>query len=51
MSEQTRTITERGHVELPLAFAVNEAGLLEVVLKLRRRLSIKAKQEPQFRLY
>ena len=51
MSEQNRTTTERGHVELPLAFAVNDKGLPGPVFKLRRRLYIKAKQEPRFRFY
>ena len=51
LSEQNRTITERRHVELPLAFEVNERGLPEAVFKLRKRLYIKAKQEPRFRFY
>ena len=51
MSEQNRTIMERRHVELPLAFEVNERGLPEAVFKLRKRLYIKAKQEPRFRFY
>ncbi|MCB2262564.1 MAG: group II intron reverse transcriptase/maturase [Candidatus Thiosymbion ectosymbiont of Robbea hypermnestra] len=51
MSEQTRTITERTHVELPTTFAVNESGLPEAIFKLRKRLYIKAKQEPRFRFY
>jgi hypothetical protein len=51
LSEQNRTTAERGHVELPLAFAVNDKGLPGPVFKLRRRLYIKAKQEPRFRFY
>ena len=37
--------------ELPLAFAVNDKGLPEKVFKLRKRLYIKAKQEPRYRFY
>ena len=51
LSEQNRTSTERRHVELPLAFAVNDKGLPEKVFKLRKRLYIKAKQEPRYRFY
>ena len=51
LSEQNRTSTERRHVELPLAFAVNDQGLPEKVFKLRKRLYIKAKQEPRYRFY
>jgi len=43
-----KNITEQ---ELPLAFSVNEGGLPEAVFMLRKRLYIKAKQEPQFRFY
>ena len=43
-----RTITERRHVELPLAFEVNERGLPEAVFKLRKRLYIKAKRSRSF---
>ena len=51
MSEQNRTTTERGQVEIPLAFEVNDKGLPEKVFRLRKRLYIKAKQEPRFRFY
>jgi RNA-directed DNA polymerase len=44
-------MTERGHIELPLAFAVNGVGLPEAVFTLRKRLYIKAKQEPRYRFY
>ena len=44
-------ITERTHVELPLAFEANDRGLPEAVFKLRKRLYIKARQEPRFRFY
>jgi len=51
LSEQTRTTTERKQVELPVAFAVTDRGLPEAVFTLRKRLYIKAKQEPRFRFY
>jgi len=43
-----KNITEQ---ELPLAFSVNDRGLPEAVFMLRKRLYIKAKQEPKFRFY
>ena len=51
LSEQNRTTTERKHIHLPAAFAVNDKGLPETVFRLRKRLYIKAKQEPRFRFY
>lgn len=51
MSERNRTTTERRHIALPAAFAANWKGLPEAVFKLRKRLYIKAKQEPKFRFY
>jgi len=36
---------------LPEAFAVNRRGLPEAVFRLRKRLYIKAKQEPKYRFY
>lgn len=51
MSEQNRTITEREMIPLPAAFAVNDKGLPETVFRLRKRLYIKAKQEPKYRFY
>ncbi len=51
MSEENRTRPERKYIPLPAAFAVNGAGLPEAVFKLRKRLYIKAKQEPKFRFY
>ena len=51
MSEQNRTSTERKHISLPEAFAVNDKGLPESVFRLRKRLYIKAKQEPKYRFY
>jgi RNA-directed DNA polymerase len=36
---------------LPAAFAVDDKGLPEPVFELRKRLYIKAKQEPKFRFY
>lgn len=51
MSEQNRTITEREFIPLPAAFAVNDKGLPEKVFRLRKQLSIKAKQEPKYRFY
>lgn len=44
-------MTERKHVPLPAAFADNRDGLPERVFVLRKRLYIKAKQEPRFRFY
>ena len=51
MSDQNRTITERKHISLPEAFAVNDKGLPEPVFRLRKQLYIKAKQEPKYRFY
>ena len=51
MSEENRTRPERKYIPLPDAFAVNGMGLPEAVFKLRKRLYIKAKQEPKFRFY
>ncbi len=51
MSEENRTSTRRKYIPLPQAFAVNDKGLPEAVFTLRRRLYIKAKQEPTFRFY
>lgn len=51
LSGQNRTSTERRHVELPMAFEVNDTGLPESVFKLKKRCYIKAKQEPQYRFY
>lgn len=51
MSEKNRTRPERKCISLPEAFAVNGTGLPEAVFKLRKRLYIKAKQEPKFRFY
>ena len=51
LSDSSRTNTERRWVEIPDAFAVNGSRLPEKVFKLRKRLYIKAKQEPRFRFY
>lgn len=51
LSEQNRTTTERGHIDLPLAFEANAKGLPGPIFKLRKRLYIKAKQEPNYRFY
>lgn len=51
MSEENRSSTERKQVELPEVFKTNGAGLPESVFKLRKRLYIKAKQEPRYRFY
>ena len=51
MSEENRTNTERRHIELPPEYGENRRGLPEKVFRLRRRLYIKAKQEPKFRFY
>jgi len=51
VSEKNRTRLERKYIPLPEAFAVNGTGLPEAVFKLRKRLYIKAKQEPKFRFY
>jgi RNA-directed DNA polymerase len=42
---------KRKYILLPEAFAVNGTGLPEAVFKLRKRLYIKAKQEPKYRFY
>ena len=44
LTEKNRTSTERGHIELPEAFAVNRIGLPDGVFRLRKRLYGKAKQ-------
>ncbi len=51
MSEENRTRPERKYIPLPEAFAVNGTGLPDAVFKLRKRLYIKAKQEPKYRFY
>lgn len=51
MPENNRTNPERKHITLPEAFAVNGKGLPEAVFRLRKRLYIKAKQEPRYRFY
>jgi RNA-directed DNA polymerase len=51
LSDKNQTSTKRKHIPLPEAFAVNAAGLPEAVFRLRKRLYIKAKQEPKFRFY
>ena len=51
MSEENRTRPERKYIPLPEAFAVNGTGLPEAVFRLRKRLYIKAKQEPKYRFY
>jgi hypothetical protein len=49
LTDKNRNITERKYIELPEAFGVNGTGLQEAVFRLRKRLYIKAKQEPKFR--
>ena len=51
LTEENRSSTEKGYILLPPAFARNEKGLPEAVFRLRKRLYIKAKQEPRFRFY
>ncbi len=51
LSEQNRSTTERRHIPLPAAFSANDKGLPEAVFRLRKRLYIKAKQEPKYRFY
>jgi RNA-directed DNA polymerase len=43
--------TSRRRIPLPAAFAVHEKGLPDPVFRLRKKLYIKAKQEPRFRFY
>jgi RNA-directed DNA polymerase len=43
--------TSRRRIPLPAAFAVNERGLPDKVFRLRKKLYIKAKQEPKARFY
>jgi len=50
LAENTPT-TEKGRVEIPEAFMVNHKRLPEPLFKLRKKLYIKAKQEPKFRFY
>ncbi len=49
--EPIRTTTERQRLSLPDAFAVNGRGLPDKVFRLRKKLYIKAKQEPGYRFY
>ena len=51
MTEENRSSTQRKYIPLPEAFAVNGGGLPEAVFRLRKRLYIKAKQEPRYRFY
>lgn len=51
MSDSNRTTKDRTYVEVPEAFAVNGQRLPDKVFRLRKRLYIKAKQEPGFRFY
>ena len=46
-----RATTSRRRIPLPVAFAVNEKGLPDKVFRLRKKLYIKAKQEPGYRFY
>ena len=46
-----RTTTERQRISLPDAFAVNGGNLPDKVFRLRKKLYIKAKQEPGYRFY
>lgn len=50
MAENTPT-TEKGQVEIPEAFMDNHKRLPEPLFTLRKKLYIKAKQEPKFRFY
>ncbi len=47
LAEENRLITDGGHVPLPEAVAVNGRGLPESVFRPRKRLCVKAKQEPE----
>ena len=49
--EPSRRMTERQRIALPDAFAVNGRGLPDKVFRLRKKLYIKAKQEPGYRFY
>ena len=49
--ESSRRMTERQRIALPDAFAVNGRGLPDKVFRLRKKLYIKAKQEPGYRFY
>lgn len=49
--ERIRRMTERQRIALPDAFAVNGRGLPDQVFRLRKKLYIKAKQEPGYRFY
>ena len=51
MAEKNKPATEKGWVEIPEAFMLNHKGLPEAVFTLRKKLYIKAKQEPRFRFY
>jgi len=51
LAEKNKPATEKGWVEIPEAFMLNHKGLPEAVFTLRKKLYIKAKQEPRFRFY
>lgn len=51
MAENIKPTTEKERVEIPEAFMVNHKYLPEPVFRLRKKLYIKAKQEPKFRFY
>lgn len=51
MAENNKPATEKGWVEIPEAFMLNHKCLPEAVFRLRKKLYIKAKQEPRFRFY
>lgn len=51
MVAHSKPTTEKDRVEIPEAFMVNHKGLPEPLFKLRKKLYIKAKQEPKFRFY